>query len=150
MIYQFFRTVLFERPTKKKSFTELAKVANAKGDSITAKCEKAQDSEKNRKTLNHIIGIERWCQSRLTVALGDAFVQDEYDGYRPAREASWTELKQLFAETRAETVAIAQRLGEAGVSAETTIHHNDFGEMTPKAWLRYLTFHGNTESMRLK
>jgi hypothetical protein len=109
----------------------------------------AKDNESNRKLLSHVTGIERWGQSRLRVALGEPLLMDEYDGYRPPREAGWAELQDAFHDTRQQTVALARQLGPA-VEAGVHVPHNQFGPLTVRSWLRYLDIHANMEAKKLK
>lgn len=107
------------------------------------------DSEQNRRVLSHIVGIERWGQRRLQVALGEPPVQDEYNGYRPARERTWTELQADFAETRAQLTALAQQFAKREATADPG-PHNDFGPLTISGWLRYLDMHANLEAKKMR
>lgn len=150
MLAKIISQLFLERPARKRSFKELSSKLAASGQALDTRFASRDDSKKNRSSLSHIIGIERWGQQRLRVALGEPFVDDEYNGYRPAKEVGWDELKAQFSETRAATIEIVEQLDEGGVSAETTINHNDFGDLTTKAWLQYLTFHANTESKRIR
>jgi hypothetical protein len=120
------------------------------GTKILARVDDVDDSDFNRRVLNHIIGIERWGQRRLKVALGEPFLQDEYNGYRPARETSWEALKTQFAQTRAETVALARTLAAQPGAISTRIRHNDYGDLSVGGWLNYLRNHAELESHKLK
>lgn len=143
-------SLMFERPTRNKTMATLAAKVRDEGIAIDARCNGAADSEQNRKYLSHIIGIERWGQQRMKVALGEPFIEEEYDGYRPKRDVGWEDLKDQFNETRRETIELIQQIEKTGVSAETQVNHNDFGNMSIKAWVRYLTFHSKFESKRIK
>ena len=105
-------------------------------------------TERNYKQLNHIIGIERWGQQRLRVALGDPFRTDEYDAYRPPLGLSWNELHDVFDQTRQETLVLANRLIELGALDEKVLHNN-LGDLSVKQWLYYLRIHANTEMWRM-
>ncbi|OQY47486.1 MAG: hypothetical protein B6242_05025 [Anaerolineaceae bacterium 4572_78] len=70
---------------------------------------------------------------------------DEMDNYIPNIEYNWVKLQIILRETRAKTVAIVHRLEEANVNQNTTIPHNEFGDLTIGAWLRYLDMHANVE-----
>jgi hypothetical protein len=74
---------------------------------------------------------------------------DEYDGYRPPREATWFALQDAFRTTRQETVALARQLDQA-VAAGVKAPHNQFGPLTIRSWLRYLDMHANLEAKKLK
>ena len=74
---------------------------------------------------------------------------DEYDDYRPPREAPWPALQDAFSETRQQTVALVQRLGQAQVT-NIKVPHNQFGPLSVRSWLRYLDLHANLEAKKLK
>ena len=105
-------------------------------------------SEKNYKILVHVIGIERWGQSRLNVVLGAPFTLDEYERYRPKRGQSWNELQDTFQQTRALTIKMAERIAE-GHSGDVTVLHNEFGDLNPLQWLVYLRNHANIELWKM-
>ncbi|MGB1249862.1 MAG: DinB family protein [Candidatus Promineifilaceae bacterium] len=143
--------LLLERPARKKDYAAFVKIYETKGRAIQDKLGGAQDNEKNNKTLSHIIGIERWGQSRLRVAMGDPFIDEEYDvRHRPARDTSWSDLKSQFAETRAGSVALIREFSAENIPASTKIAHNQFGEVSIGAWLQYLQFHASTEARGIK
>ena len=100
--------------------------------------------------LSHIIGIERWGQSRLRVFLGEPFTQDEYNGYRPARDVPWDELVGQFSATRSETIALARALDEALIAPDKTVLHNQLGPLSARAWLRYLQTHASREILQVR
>ena len=150
-IANIFKTLLLERPSRKKSYTDYATIFETKGSAIQDKVNGAANSEKNRKILSHIIGIARWGQSRVRVALGDPFVDEDYmDRHRPSKETGWSELKTQFAETRAASVALAKELSAENVSTDTTVRHNDLGEVSVRGWLHYMQFHASTEARAIK
>lgn len=149
-IFGVVRYLLFERSANKRTLDELADNFVEGGKGIRERISQKPDSKHNRDKLNHIIGIERWGQSRLKVALGETFIRDEHDGYCPPATASWHELKAAFDETRDNTVTIARQLAKANITPKTTVHHNDFGDMSVHGWLQYLNFHANQESKSIK
>ena len=138
-----------ERPFRSLSAEQMAQRLELDGRTLERTFAAARDSEHNRKLLSHISGIERWGQSRLHVALGEPLVMDEYDGYRPPREAGWVELQDAFHNTRQETVALARRLNQA-VTSDVKVPHNQFGPLTARSWLRYLDMHANMEAKKLR
>ncbi len=140
----------FERPGKKKSYQQLAEELTESGKKLSQKFAAGTDNEANRKQAQHIIGIERWGQRRLQVALGEPLVEDEYMGYQPAAELTMPQMQTEFDSTRQTTVEIARQLDEQGISTETTVKHNDFGLMTTRGWLQYLKSHADFEGKRLK
>ncbi len=145
-IFGVVRYLLFERSANKRTLGELADSLAKDGAGIKERISQKPDSQHHRDKLAHIIGIERWGQSRLKVALGETFIRDEHDGYCPPVTASWDELKTAFDETRDNTVTIARELAKAKITPEKTVHHNDFGDMSLHGWLHYLNFHANQES----
>ncbi|MBX3054324.1 MAG: hypothetical protein KF753_22820 [Caldilineaceae bacterium] len=149
-IYSFAAGLFFERPARGKSFTELAQQLGTAGEKVLARLEGKSNSERNHQVLTHIIGIERWGQSRLRVLLGDPLRQEEYLVYRPARDVPWNELVENFRTTRAETVSLAQALKNASVAPEQSVPHNQFGPISARAWLGYLQAHASREIMQVR
>ncbi len=98
----------------------------------------------------HIIGIERWSQSRLRLFLGGELVMDEYDTYQPAADLDMAALTEQFVETRRVTVELAQKISDAGVTDDQTVLHNDMGDVSARTWLAYIRGHAQQESKRLK
>jgi hypothetical protein len=142
--------VLMEWPVQGKNLADLAQTLQTAGEKLKQKVAAAPDTETNRQTLSHIIGIERWGQKRLKVALGEPLTTEEYDQYRPGRDTSWADLQQQFAQTRQESVTLVQQLQQAQVDPGRKIKHNGYGDLTVRGWLRYLTFHANAESWRIR
>lgn len=138
-----------ERPFKGLTAEQMAERLELDGRTLERTFAAAKDSEANRRLLSHITGIERWGQSRLRVALGAPLVMDEYDGYRPPREANWVELQDAFHSTRQETVALARQMDHA-LAAGVKTPHNQFGPLTVRSWLRYLNIHANMEAKKLR
>lgn len=138
-----------EHPFRNLTAEQMAERLELDGRTMERTFAAAKDGEANRKLLSHITGIERWGQSRLRVALGAALTMDEYDGYRPPREADWIALQDAFHSTRQETVALARQLGQP-IAAGVKTPHNQFGPLTARSWLRYLDIHANMEAKKLK
>lgn len=120
----------------------------ASGQQIQQRLHHLPDSDWNRRVLSHIISIERWSQRRLRVALGELFVHDEYDGYRPPRDATWDILKSAFFDVRRETVRLVGALERAD-AAEGRVPHNSYGDLTVRGWLRYVDVHASFESRKM-
>lgn len=137
------------RPFNGLSAEEIARRLEQSGRTLERTFAAAKDSPHNRALLSHITGIERWGQSRLQVALGAPLVRDEYNGYRPPRDADWTALQAAFAATRTKTVAITQQLG-AALDQPIAVLHNQFGPLRLRSWLRYLDMHANIEAKKLR
>lgn len=138
-----------EQPFKNLSAEQIAQRLELDGHKLARTFAAATDSPGNRDLLSHITGIERWGQSRLQVALGAPLTLDEYDGYRPPREASWAELQEALRDTRQQTVALARQL-EPAIAGGVQVPHNQFGPLTVRSWLRYLDMHANLEAKKLK
>lgn len=142
--------LLLERPVGDKSYADMAQQLEETGQSIEARLAGKKYTEFNHRVLTHIIGIERWGQSRLRVFLGNPFVQDEYNGYRPARDVPWDELIGLFSATRSVTVSLAHALDDELIAPDKTVLHNQLGPLSARAWLRYLQTHASREIMQVR
>ena len=118
------------------------------GDKLRATLETRPDTEHNRRTLSHLIGMERWGKRRLLVALGESLIMDEYNGYRPRQDRSWDELKAAFLKTRHDTVNIAHQLAQTDPNLR--IPHNMFGDLTVLDWLFYLRLHADGEVQKMQ
>ncbi len=139
-----------EGPAQKKSLAEIRQDLQAGGEALTQILAGAADTPSNRKQLRHVIGIERWGQKRLRVALGEAFVPGEYDEFCPAEGRAWAELRADFAETRQATLGLTQALEKANLPEGFTVRHNSFGPLSVKGWLRYLNNHAGMEGKRIR
>lgn len=135
-----------ESGARDKTIEQLADELEASAVTMDERMQDRPDSEMNREAIAHWIGIERWGQRRLDVALGATRVMDAYHGYRPDKEQGVEGLRHEFAETRAETVKLARRLAEKGVDPSKTIRHNDLGDLSVRGWLAYLIQHPEQES----
>lgn len=141
---------LVGRLASKTNLTEYPAKLETSGREILQRAQGATDTKQNRHQLNHIIGIERWGQSRLRVTLGELLKRDEYDEYRPFPNRSWGDLQNDFQQTRQETIALAKELIQRGIPPTQAVLHNSFGDLTIKEWLQYLNSHANMESKRLR
>ena len=139
------RTVV-ERSSRGRSYEDLTGQLQSTEASVLNKLKSGADTEKNRDRANHVIGLERWGQRRLSVALGEPLVTDEYDGCRPGNDQPLPALALAFDATRSETLGLVRRLQEAGGSPETTVPHNDLGPLSVRGWLFYLNSHAARES----
>lgn len=139
-----------ERSAKGKNYTDHIQALEHTGAVVQRRFDRAADIPRNRTQAVHIIGIEKWSQRRLRVALGEPFVQDEYNGYAPDPAIGMTELSTAFAQTRAETLELARTLQSQGIPIHQTVKHNDMGEITLGAWFSYVTAHGGRESLIIK
>ncbi|MCO6450695.1 MAG: hypothetical protein J5I90_07875 [Caldilineales bacterium] len=141
--------IALEFPVRRKSLDDLREQLRRNGVAVQNKLAAFPDSDQNRRVLSHMIGIERWGQSRLRVALGEPFVEEEYNGYRPAREVGYSDLCDQYQETRVQTLEIAQALSMAD-AGDVKVLHNQWGNLSTKAWLGYLDRHANMESDRMQ
>ena len=142
--------LLIERPSRKHTLSGWAEELTRSGQMLTAKFAAAPDTEANRRLVSHITGIERWGTSRLRVFLGAPLVQDEYDGYRPAKDLDWPSVQAAFTATRADTVAVVNRLASAGIDNTAKVLQNQIGPITAQGWLRYLFLHSTWEAKKLR
>lgn len=140
--------MMLERPANGKSVAEHVQGLHQSRTAVLERYEQASANDDNHRVMTHIIGIERWIQSRIRVALGEALRDDEYDDYRPERETEWADLQTLFEETRADGIQLAENLDDSML--QQRIRHNMFGEMTLGGWLQYMDVHSDFESKRLK
>ena len=141
---------IVERSAKGQTYTQLAQKLTTSGDEVAQRFARAADTPKNRQTMNHIIGIERWGQRRLRSALGEPTVSDEYDGYRLPADSSKAQLVEAFTMTRRETLALARQLEQAGAPLSRTVPHNSVGDLSIGGWLAYLAGHAGREAGRMK
>jgi hypothetical protein len=141
---------IVERQGRGHSLEAWAAVLETTGREVSARLEGAPDTPTNREVANHIVGIERWGQRRLRVALGEAPVLDSYRGYRLPEGTAMAELAQAFVDTRRQTVELANALSAATLSPQTKIEHNDFGALSVRGWLAYLSGHAKRETVRLR
>ncbi|GIK55283.1 MAG: hypothetical protein BroJett015_09460 [Chloroflexota bacterium] len=139
-----------ERMGRNYTLVQLAEKLEKSGQTVHGRMESTSNSESHRKAARHIIGIERWSQSRLRVALGDPLTLDEYDGYCPDAQLDMAALARAFAETRQESIQLAQQLEAAGVSPIQTVRHNELGDLTIRGWLVYIGNHAWRESFVLR
>lgn len=135
---------------RKHEIEEWPSALAAESPGIEARFRASQGGPTKVQQAGHVIGIERWCQSRLRVFLGEPLRMDEYDGYRPGPELQdMSALAEAFAQARTESVALLDEILAAGVDEETRVPHNDFGPLSLRRWVGYLHMHANFESKRL-
>lgn len=149
LIDRIFRS-LTERAAKKHTLGQWPGILAQSGAMVDNRFTSAKETASNVNTGAHVIGIERWGQSRLRVFLGDELVMDEYDGYRPPAEDGVAAMIPLFEETRAETIRLAEALAEADIPDTQSVPHNCMGGLTTRGWLAYLDSHATRESSRMK
>ena len=142
--------LLLEQPLKNKDMAEIAQELDLAGGRLKHTFAGAKDNPDNRRLLSHIVGMERWGQSRLRVLLGAPLLHDEYDSYQPAADLPLDEQIATFHATRQETVALTRTLEERKLPDSDKVEHNDFGPMSARGWLSYLSTHASIESKRIK
>ncbi|HEX2618899.1 MAG TPA: DinB family protein, partial [Phototrophicaceae bacterium] len=118
------------------------------GQQIVKRIASMPENKRNHSVITHIIGIEKWSQRRIRVALGEPFVDEEYTGYRPAKNTGWVELIPLFEATRRETIALVNQLDPSMLKQR--VLHNGYGNITIGAWLRYVDVHSSFECRKLR
>lgn len=138
----------FERLGKRTTPSEMAERLEASGRTLAQRFAAEEDAPAVREVLQHVIGIERWGQQRLRVALGEPF---DPRGHRPFRledDATLDRLRVGFTTTRADTVGLAKRLAETDIVPDLRIAHDDLGDLSVNAWLAYLDGHALIEARR--
>jgi hypothetical protein len=141
--------LFLERPVSDKSTTDLINDLTQSGAMVRERITQTDRSRAHHDIVTHIIGIERWAQERIKAAQTPAqsMPHGEYDPYRPARDTPWEELPNRFAETREATIQLVQQLDSAAL--ERCVPHNQLGELSVRAWVRYLRVHADLESRKL-
>lgn len=139
--------LFFERPVRHKSSAELSAMLARAGTTLEQALTKVTESPQSHALITHIIGIERWAQARLKVGLGSPMPHDEYNGYRPAKTTPWQDLRPLFQQARAESVALVAQLSEADL--QRVILHNQWGNLSLRGWAYYIQQHAAIEMRKL-
>jgi hypothetical protein len=117
------------------------------GQKLLARFAGAGDTPQSRKTLRHIVAIERWGTNRLRMLLGEKpFAQDSSQQHYPPENSAWNVLLEDLKTTRHELVKLVPFLD--GTSQK--VDHTMFGDLSAKAWLKYLNFHANAEASRVR
>jgi hypothetical protein len=142
--------LVIEWPVRKLSLSELMAQLEQSAKQISENLGTCSDTINNCHLLGHVIGIERWGQRKLRVALGEPFLVEEYDHYRPSTDSSWDDLKAEWITTRQVTITLAGSLVQANVPSDSKIIHNQYGPLSIKGWLRYLDVHSTGEVKKFK
>lgn len=142
--------LLVERPAARRSVEAWSESLDRSGARLGTLLAALEDTPANRRQLRHIIGLERWGQRRLRVALGEPSVADEMDGYQPPEGLSVPQLAAELATTRRETVDLARRCAATPRADQALVPHNQLGPLSIRGWLRYLNLHANLEARRLR
>jgi hypothetical protein len=149
-LVQFIGKLTLDRMGLRHSLNEHVVLLENSSESIAQRIAVIEDTHNNRVVLGHVIGIERWCQSRLKVALGEPLVMDDYDSYRPHHSQDITALRGAFQTTRTETIALARKLAVAKIDPSVKIPHNMYGNLSVYGWLHYIRIHATMESKRVQ
>jgi hypothetical protein len=142
--------LVIERPVRNLTLRDLYHQLDQSRKQMDEQLAVCSDTSSNRRQLTHLIGIERWGQRRLRVALGEPFLLEEYDHYRPSNERTWDELKNEWENTRQGTLNLVNQLIQAILPEGVKVIHNQYGPLSIKAWLRYLDVHASSEGKRIK
>ena len=138
IVFALIRRVV-ERRAGKLTYADFTQRLSAAGAPIVARFGAAADTPENRAQANHVIGIERWGQRRLSTALGEAPVTDEYDGYKEPATFTMAQLRDAFSATRAGTLQIIAKLQQGAIPITRTAVHNDLGPLSMGGWLTVLS-----------
>ena len=141
--------LIIERPARNEALDETADRLERAGTKIADRIRRGSPKQFSVRQVRHITGIERWCQRRLRVALGEPPVLDEYDGYQPPADASWDALLEAWESTRRETVELTRKLARRPID-DVRVRHNQLGPLSVRGWLRYLSQHANRESLGIR
>ena len=127
--------------------TTYAQKLEFNGAKIEAYFARAGDTPVSRRVLRHIIAIERWGLNRLRMLLKEKPLQmDSSQAHYPLETSAWSVLLTDFKDVRRELVALTPFLD----STTAKVAHNMMGDLSPRAWLKYLDFHANAESSKVR
>lgn len=135
-----------EAPANRRSFADLRDALARTAKPIEERFGKAKTPQAT-KTIRHIIGMERWGQRRLRVALGEPLVMDGHHAYKPQPGLDTGALIEEFRSTRQQTLELIQKLESTPYRQK--IPHNALGPLSLKGWLFYLNIHADWESRKL-
>jgi hypothetical protein len=117
------------------------------GAKLEAYFAQAGDTPTSRRVLRHIVAIERWGLNRLRMLLGEKPLQmDSSQAFYPLESIAWSVLLTDFKDVRRELVTLTPFLE----SVNGKVAHNMMGDLSSRAWLKYLDFHANAESKRVR
>jgi hypothetical protein len=127
--------------------TAYAQKLEFNGAKLEAHFKQAGDNPTSRRVLRHIVAIERWGLNRLRMLLKEKPLQmDSSQAHYPLESSAWSVLLTDFKDVRRELVALTPFLE----SATNKVAHNMMGDLSPRAWLKYLDFHANAESSKVR
>lgn len=141
--------LMIERPARKQRLEDIIAGLETTGRQVADRIRRASAGKINVRQVRHVIGIERWSQRRLWVALGEPSTLDEYDGYQPPEDADWDNLLAEWEATRQETIALARVLSERPTD-DVRIRHNQMGPLSVRGWLIYLSRHATRETFFIR
>lgn len=142
--------IFSEQRAKNMSWDDLTRRLERSAEIVLPRFDSARNTPRHIEAAKHVIGIERWAQRRLRIALGEPATMDEYDSYRPESLNDIKALREEFANTRRDTLTILRHLHDAGVSLEKTTPHNELGQLTIRGWVLYLTDHAWRETLIMR
>jgi hypothetical protein len=142
--------IFSEQRAKNMSWDDLTRRLEGSAEIVLPRFDNASNTPRQIEAAKHVIGIERWAQRRLKIALGEPTTMDEYDSYRPEQLNDIKALREEFASMRRDTVAILRQLHDAGVPLEKTTPHNEVGQLTIRGWVLYLTDHAWRETLVMR
>lgn len=142
--------LMFERPTRGVPATELLQRLEQSQDVFAQHIQQYAESHKNHLLLGHIIGVERWAQTRLRQCIDGPTAPDESDAYVPSPEVAFSVLLTNARDTRSESIVLLTVLMKAGVPLTRTIEHNQFGPLSVAAWFHYITTHSMLEARKMR
>ncbi len=141
---------VLERQAARRSFIEIVQQLPKTQKIVSDRIANAAENHKNHRIGRHIVGMERWGQHRLRCALGEPLVLDEMDDYILQDSHANGYIAQDFDVARRETLALVQALTVFSGIEKQKVRHNEFGMLSVKAWLVYLTSHAEIESRKLR
>ena len=148
-IIQLAAPLFIEGPGQRKGYAGVRADLSQTAGAVAERIGWAQPTPTSIKTARHIIGMERWGQRRLEVALGKPLQMDEHHPYKPQGEdLSPADLRLEFEATRQKTLELAAQLEKKNYAEK--IPHNGIGPLSVLGWLHYLNTHAYWESRRLK
>ncbi len=142
--------IFVEIMSRNLALEDLKQRLERNGEKLSTRLQNAENTPMNLKQAKHIIGIERWGQSRIRTALGGRFIRDEYDSYRPDDLKDMAALGETFRTARQTTIDLIDTLEKTGVSRDKKAFHNEMGDITLHAWLYYLDNHANRETWLIR
>ncbi|RIH83113.1 hypothetical protein Mlute_02289 [Meiothermus luteus] len=147
LVLRLAKPFLIEKPAWELSLDQHKEALVRSVEPVEQRIQKARSSQAEE-IVRHIIGIERWGQRRLQVALGKPLVMDEHHEYKPPAGLDKAHLLYEFRKTRIQTIELAERL--KGTIEPTYVPHNALGPLSTRGWLYYLNLHAQWESRRLR